>query len=241
MAECLTCHQPGTPRGSCEVCHLTSATGTLQLDVGQTSRGAPARLRPTSDLFGDSHRPGFSTDHRAAATRADRTCAACHEESYCAACHAGAIRPLEFHPPEYLALHATEARRAASECSTCHRYQSFCVGCHERVGIGARAAGEWTPTSTRFHPEGWVSLGVGENRHGRAARQNLTACVSCHREDDCRPCHSADGAGLRVSPHPPGWAGSAQCEALDRGNRRMCLRCHVRADELGCAWRAGAR
>jgi hypothetical protein len=39
-----------------------------------------------------------------------------------------------------------------------------------------------------------------------------------------------------VSPHPKSWRGSARCRALDRGDRRMCLRCHITRDEVGCDW-----
>lgn len=237
MQSCLDCHRDGAQASRCTTCHLAAPSG--RIDTGLLpSSGGEHLLRPTSTLFGDAHGPGFATDHRAAAARSDRTCSACHDESECADCHASSIRPMAFHPGDYLQVHAIAAKRASSECSTCHRYQSFCVGCHERVGVGVRAGSEWTggAGALSFHPEGWASASGGGNLHAREARRNLPTCASCHREDDCLSCHSADAGGMRITPHPAGWRGSSQCRALDRGNRRMCLRCHVSAEELGCDW-----
>jgi Cytochrome c7 and related cytochrome c len=250
MASCLSCHRDGGDARRCTLCHLATAAGLIDTSLGraldgESVGGAPSPrpldrplLRPTTSQAGDAHGPGFANDHRAAASRSDRRCAACHDESYCSDCHAGTIRPLAFHPDDYLKVHAIAAKRAASECSTCHRYQTFCVGCHERVGVGARAADEWSggQGAAPFHPAGWASAEGGSNLHAREARRNLSTCASCHREDDCLACHSADAGGLGVTPHPRGWRGSAQCRALDRSNRRMCSRCHVSADELGCDW-----
>jgi len=79
-------------------------------------------------------------------------------------------------------------------------------------------------------------FGPGPNLHAREARRSITGCASCHREDECLACHSAQPGAPHASPHPPGWRGSARCNALDRGNRRVCLRCHITQAELGCDW-----
>lgn len=247
MASCLGCHRDASSR--CTTCHLATPSGRVDVSLsgwlgaspsGTAADALSARLRPRSNLFGDAHDAAFATNHRAAAARSDRTCASCHDESYCADCHAGTVRPLDYHPADYLQAHALEARRAASECSTCHRQQSFCVGCHERTGVAPRAASELDRTSAPFHPASWASVerGAAQNLHAVSARRNLTTCTSCHRESDCLPCHSADSSGLRISPHPRAWRSSAQCRALDRANRRMCTRCHVTDDEQGCDWSA---
>lgn len=239
MVSCLSCHRELAGATRCTECHLAAPSGRIDTTLGFFA-GAPNRpsLRPRGALFGDGHGPGFANDHRAAAARAEPTCGACHDDSFCSDCHAGVVRPLSFHPDDYLGVHAIEARRAVSECSTCHRVQSFCVGCHERVGVSARAAAEWTP-SQPFHPLGWAASerGPTQNRHAREARRNVSACASCHREDECLPCHGADAGGLAISPHPSWWRGSTQCRALDRANRRMCLRCHVTEEEVGCDFR----
>ncbi len=247
MASCLGCHRDASSR--CTTCHLATPSGRVDVSLsgwlgaspsGTAADALSARLRPRSNLFGDAHDATFATNHRAAAARSDRTCASCHDESYCADCHAGTVRPLDYHPADYLQAHSLEARRAASECSTCHRQQSFCVGCHERSGVAPRAASELDRTGDPFHPARWASVerGAAQNLHAVSARRNLTTCTSCHRESDCLPCHSADSSGLRISPHPRAWRSSAQCRALDRANRRMCTRCHVTDDEQGCDWAA---
>lgn len=234
MSSCLTCHREGTQERRCADCHLAKLGGLLDTDLPQ------GRLIPRQTGLGDAHGPGFGRDHRQEARQVDATCTACHDRSTCLACHQGVTKPEEFHPGNYVLTHAVEARRGTPDCSACHRAQSFCVACHERSGLGLRGnrgffGGE--PT-TAFHPTGWASRTGGTNRHAGEARRNIAACASCHRENDCLDCHSAEASALRASPHPHGWRGSARCKALDRGNRRMCLKCHVTQDELGCDWAA---
>lgn len=234
MASCVSCHKTGaTPRG-CAECHLTRIGGLLDTDL------AHGPLVPRHTGFGDAHGPGFERDHRQEAQQLGATCTACHDQSECLACHVGVTKPLEFHPANYALVHAVDAKRGKPDCSACHRAQSFCVACHERSGVGTRVPSEYDQDdpARQFHPPNWVSAMGGANQHAREARRNITACASCHREEDCLQCHSAEPMSLRVSPHPKGWRGSARCRALDSGNRRMCLRCHITREELGCDWSA---
>lgn len=234
MSSCLTCHRDGTQERRCADCHLAKLGGLLDTDLPQ------GRLIPRQTGLGDAHGPGFARDHRQEARQVDATCTACHDRSTCLACHQGVTKPEEFHPGNYVLTHAVEARRGTPDCSACHRAQSFCVACHERSGLGLRGNRGFFggDPSTAFHPAGWASRTGGTNRHAGEARRNIAACASCHRENDCLDCHSAEASSLRASPHPRGWRGSARCKALDRGNRRMCLKCHVTQDELGCDWAA---
>jgi len=237
MASCLGCHRDGASERRCADCHLTKLGGLVE------TRFPHGALVPRATGLGDGHGPGFGNDHRQEAMQPGATCTACHDRSECVACHQGVVKPLEFHRGNYLATHAVEARRGTPDCSACHRAQSFCVGCHERSGIGQRIHTDFDPTdpARAFHPAGWASRvggGAGANLHARDARRNLASCASCHREEDCLACHSAEMSSLRASPHGKGWRGSARCRALDRGNRRMCLRCHVTQAELGCDWAA---
>jgi hypothetical protein len=231
MGSCLQCHRDGNEERHCADCHLTKLGGLLatQFEFGQ--------LAPGRDGLGDEHGQGFARDHKQAARQVGATCTACHDQSECVACHQGTVKPTEFHQGNYLLIHTVEARRGTPDCTACHRYETFCVGCHERLGLGTRAQQGFNTTSKQFHPTGWASLGPGPNIHAQEARRNITSCASCHRDEDCLQCHSAEpGNMVRASPHPPGWRGSARCRALDRGNRRMCLRCHVEQDEIGCDW-----
>ena len=234
MASCLDCHGDGSEQRHCADCHPTQRGGLL------ATRFEHGTLTPgPNDGLGDAHGPGFLKDHVEPARSPGATCTACHDRSECVACHQGVMKPMDFHQGNYLLVHATEARRGTPDCSACHRYETFCVGCHEREGIGPRVSSGFSESdpSKRFHPIGWSSQGPGPNLHAQEARRNLEECASCHREEDCLRCHSAEqGHSVRVSPHPAGWRGSARCRALDRGNRRMCLRCHITPDELGCDW-----
>jgi len=234
MATCLRCHTRGSEERHCADCHLAKLGGLLE------TRFEHGTLVPAHDGLGDAHGPGFKDRHTQEARQGGATCTACHDRSECVACHQGVVKPMEFHPGNYVLTHAVDARRGKPDCSACHRAQSFCVACHEREGIGLRGDTQFRTgdPGRGFHPNGWASSGAGPNLHARDARRNVTSCASCHREDDCLKCHSAQPGTLRASPHPRGWRGSARCKALDRGDRRMCLKCHITQDELGCDWTA---
>ena len=234
MASCLSCHRDGTEERHCADCHLTKLGGLIEtkFEFGD--------LVPERSGLGDDHGPGFAQHHEQQARQVGATCTACHDRSECVTCHQGVVKPMDFHPGNYLLTHAVDARRGKPDCNACHRYESFCVGCHERSGLGMRTNTQFDSRDPRkaFHPVGWASAGPGPNLHAQDARRNITSCASCHREEDCLTCHSADsGNAIHASPHPANWRGSARCRALDRTNRRMCLRCHVSQDEIGCDWK----
>jgi hypothetical protein len=229
MRLCLDCHDGKRAPSACSTCHLAEV-GVLRTDLDD---GA---LIPSGVVYGDAHDLGFAHHHAAAASRDPAYCAACHRQSFCSDCHAGLVKPMDFHPGDYALTHAADARRNSPDCSACHRKQSFCVGCHERSGVGSRASGfDAADPRARFHPDDWASL-AGANRHAREARANLDACASCHREDDCLACHTAELGSPRVNPHGPGWRGSRRCRALAARNPRMCSRCHIDPAERGCDW-----
>ncbi|HEY1546396.1 MAG TPA: cytochrome c3 family protein [Kofleriaceae bacterium] len=233
MQSCLKCHKTGEAPERCIDCHLAKETGLLETTF---EHGV---LVPARDGLGDQHGPGFKTDHKTEARQVGATCNACHDKSECVECHTGSVKPMDFHPGDYLMTHAVDARRGTPDCSACHRLESFCVACHERSGLGTRAESQFSSRdpSRFFHPPGWASQTAGgPNLHSQEARRNISECTSCHREEDCLTCHSAQPGAAHASPHPPNWRGSAQCRALDRGDRRMCLRCHVSQDEIGCDW-----
>ena len=234
MAACLRCHTNGSDERHCADCHLAKLGGLIE------TRFDHGTLVPAHDGLGDAHGIDFKNHHAQEALQLGATCGACHDRSECVACHQGVVKPMDFHPGNYVLTHAVDARRGKPDCSACHRAQSFCVGCHERSGLGTRGDTQFRSTDPdrAFHPPGWVSAGAGPNRHAGEARRSITSCASCHREDECLTCHSAQPGALHASPHPPGWRGSSRCNALDRGNRRVCLRCHITQAELGCDWSA---
>jgi hypothetical protein len=208
-----------------------------------------AALAPSGQGGLAAHGPDFATRHAAEAAAAPRSCRSCHSEESCADCHAGVVKPFDFHPGDYLAIHPIDARRGTPDCTTCHRQQSFCVGCHSRAGVAAgTGASEYESASAggqgerRFHPRGWVetlddgglSRARGPRHHAFEAQRNLRQCASCHRESFCLTCHSAQPGAARIDPHPAGWVGSRRCEALRQRNPRLCLRCHTADVERGC-------
>ena len=249
MALCLGCHDGRQTTARCSACHVTLPDGRLRTAFPS---GA---LMPGGSLRGvDAHTPGFRTDHKVAA-RDERYCATCHKQSECTDCHAaGVIRPADFHPGDYATAHAVDARRNSPNCSSCHRNQTFCLGCHQRLGVGPDPEGGLpgrqpvNPFGTgtgvkQFHPPGWARDEGGNvlrdatpASHSFQARRNIRACVSCHREESCLACHSADPTRSPVvNPHPPGFGTSATCRALAQRNTRACLKCHAPgAAHLSC-------
>jgi hypothetical protein len=198
-------------------------------------------------LRGDAHTLGFRTDHKAIAGADPAYCANCHRQDFCLDCHNGVIKPLDFHGNDYLSIHAIDARKDDPKCSGCHRAQTFCLGCHERMGVvdlRTGVDGVFQPIGTKqFHPSGWNDpVAAGDpNHHKWQAERNIRQCVSCHRQETCLQCHAtnasaAGGAGkMWVNPHPPTWRGSDRCFALVERNARVCLRCHAPNDpELSC-------
>ena len=131
------------------------------------------------------------------------------------------VKPMDFHPGNYLLTHASTRGAASPTARRVTASRSFCVGCHERSGVGTRGrvAVRCRPTrSGSFHPAGWAIPGAGPNLHAGEARRNITSCASCHREEDCLTCHSAEpGQAERVAA-PEGLA--RQC-AVPRARSRQ--------------------
>jgi hypothetical protein len=253
MALCLGCHDGKQTTNRCGACHLTEPDGRLRTNLATAATAATglaagvAKLVPSGVLRGfDEHGPTFFRDH-AQAGRDTGYCLSCHKRSECVDCHGGTVSPFDIHPADYASLHGSDARRNTPDCSTCHRTQTFCVGCHERTGVAPDATGGVPGVQAHnpfgggtqlksFHPPGWVSESGARSGHAQQAQRNIRTCVSCHREETCLSCHSADPArGAAVSPHGPGFGGTARCRALSSRNRRVCLKCHaLGAPEIDC-------
>lgn len=228
MRGCLSCHQHpdpaarGTAKGECETCHLAGGT----TEGGRIRTAFPTgKLLPPAWMRNAAHGPDFVARHKFVAANDSQFCASCHKEESCTACHDGRVRPRNLHPADYLSMHAVEARLATSKCTSCHREQSFCLTCHQRLGVsmsgppGVREAG-------RFHPPPaiWSDAPRRAGHHAFEAMRNLNACVSCHIERDCVVCHGGRGIGAGFDPHPAGFL--AGCASQLRRNPRPCLVCH---------------
>jgi hypothetical protein len=232
-ADCLACHDGVGATNRCGACHPTEASGRL-VTRAQDDRVSPPLVPAARSNWGAAHDLSFVTDHAGIAKANPRLCEACHDERSCTDCHAGAMRPMRIHAGDYLTTHALDARARTLDCQACHRTQSFCIGCHQRVGFGDRRQGEFAVGGTlQFHPPGWSGPPGMPQRHAQAAQANLAACTSCHTEDSCLACHATSGAttpGLDVNPHGVGFGRSARCTALASRNRRACLKCHAPID-----------
>jgi hypothetical protein len=228
MRGCFGCHQHpdatnrGDAKSACETCHIKGgATEGGRLKTAFAS----GTMSPPRWLHNAQHSPDFIQRHKYVAANDSQFCANCHKEDFCVGCHDGRVRPRNIHPNDYLNMHAVEGRLATQKCTSCHREQSFCLGCHQRLGVsmsgpaGAREAG-------RFHPPKveWSDPPRRPGHHAFEAMRNLNACVSCHIERDCVVCHGGAGIGAGFNPHRGGFSGS--CSTQFRRNPRPCFVCH---------------
>lgn len=199
----------------CTECHETLPDGRLR------TRFPDRRLKPQSTWLGLAHDQDWIVRHRWVAADRGDLCAQCHKERDCTSCHDGRNRPRAIHPNDWLTLHPQQARRSATDCQGCHALQTFCAECHARLGISQTSAPE-VRTGARIHPPAAQWTGA-INQHGREAKRSLSACVSCHAEQDCVRCHAA-GINAARSPHPSGFR--ERCGALLAANSRACVACH---------------
>jgi hypothetical protein len=226
MRGCVGCHQHpdaaarGEAKGACETCHLRGGAA----DGGRIRTTFPSgTLRPPRWLHNAEHTADFVERHKYVAANDSQLCASCHKEEFCAACHDGRVRPRNVHPSDYLSMHAVEGRLATQRCTSCHREQSFCLGCHQRLGVSMSGPGR---EAGRFHPPKslWSDAPRRPGHHAFEANRNLAACVSCHIERDCVVCHGGQGIGGGFSPHPGGF--TSGCATQLRRNPRPCYVCH---------------
>jgi hypothetical protein len=221
MSTCLKCHDGSQASAECKTCHLESAPGRLRLAF------ASALLRPIQgNPFGMDHGPRFDVNHGTRAKLARETCMQCHAMNECQSCHDSLQKPLSIHPNDYITIHPVQARSQTTQCQSCHRMQSFCVACHERVGLGQTSDPALRPRNVRVHPDyaTWVTE-RSPRHHAFAASRDIQQCISCHREESCMACH-AETVPIRsgpYNPHPSGFR--SQCRAVAARNYRASLKC----------------
>jgi hypothetical protein len=173
--------------------------------VPDTTPSAAPRIVRVHDI-------GFRANHRIAASSNTMSCASCHARRFCTDCHAGQ-GSRRFHPVNFTQRHAADGYRRESECASCHNAEAFCRECHRQSGL---ASGGRLDVAFHTAQPQWLL------QHGRAARQGLANCTTCHVQRDCLTCHSTVGWG--VNPHGPGFDASRLAKAAPA----TCLRCHVR-------------
>lgn len=228
MKGCFGCHQrpeagaQGQATGACETCHIKGGSGEggrIQVSFKSGTMQVPRWMHNAQ------HSPDFIQRHKQVAANDSQFCANCHKEDFCADCHDGRVRPRNIHPSDYLNLHATEARLATQKCTSCHNEQSFCLKCHQRVGV-SMSGPSLVKESGRFHPpkSEWSDAPRKPGHHAFEAMRNLNACVSCHIERDCVVCHGGKGVGGGFNPHSGGFA--AGCATQMKRNPRPCYVCH---------------
>jgi hypothetical protein len=158
------------------------------------------------------HGPEVLRSHGTQASAGAMSCAGCHEQRFCSDCHAGE-GTRRFHVANFAQRHAADAYGRETDCASCHNTQVFCAGCHRTSGLGTK--GRLDAAYHNAQPL-WLL------QHGRAARQGLQTCATCHAQRDCLTCHSTIGWG--VNPHGPGFRAGRMASR----NATQCLLCHLR-------------
>lgn len=232
MRGCFGCHQypdaaaRGSAKGNCETCHLSGAGGPAAATGNRLRTVFPSgTMLPPRWMHNAAHTPDFLARHKMVAANDSQLCASCHKEDFCTACHDGRVRPRSIHPNDYIAMHPVEARLSMQKCQSCHREQSFCLQCHQRLGITMSGPGD-ARNAGRFHPPKaiWSDPPRQVGHHAQEAKRNLNACVSCHVERDCVVCHGAQGVGGGFNPHQGSFV--ASCQTQFSRNPRPCFVCH---------------
>lgn len=240
IARCATCHA----RASCETCHIgDGARDVLRRlpDAGEaTAPGvqlrhatplqlasaplpavqvrAPQTVQPpllrhdTTRRVVRVHAAGFARTHGPLAASQGLECASCHARRFCADCHTGERVTRRYHAANFASTHAPQAYSRETDCSSCHSTEAFCRDCHRQSGMSA------TARTTVFHNAQPLWL----LQHGRAARQDLKSCTTCHQQTYCMQCHS--DIGSRNNPHGPQFDGARMAAR----NPRICLYCHFK-------------
>jgi hypothetical protein len=230
--QCVRCHAgrkraDGNARADCTVCH-ESEGGRMR------TRFAGKLLLPSSATPSLLHSNDWLFRHGDVAGNDPSRCQGCHAVRECQACHDGRLRPRNIHPGDWLSAHAVAAKQDGTSCNSCHRQQSFCLSCHQRLGLSASGAPAAMAARGALHPPAsiWTNGPRGPQHHATQARRNLSECVSCHQERDCVRCHQGGVAapgqgspfGSGVNPHPPNF--TARCSSYWAANPRPCLSCH---------------
>ncbi len=205
---------------SCSTCHTQEICSTCHVDtyerIASEFTSAPAAYTDPEAVTVFGHSPNFAVSHGPAAVAAVPKCAACHAESYCIECHDGSGRPV-FHPADFVQRHGAEVASQMLTCSDCHSTEAFCRDCHTQQGF---AVADQTGAVYHDYVPDWFLA------HGKAARQGLDGCASCHSQQSCLRCHSAV-EGFRINPHGPDFDADA---SLAKGG---CTICHGSAPAGG--------
>jgi hypothetical protein len=246
-ATCRGCHSKPHNESACGACHGESF-------VRQGAELAREHLRfehrsHMVDVKGDCVRCHVGVADKAPTQLRPKmaTCFGCHKHQDqwnlrdCDACHVDlqneGTLPTDHlvHDGDWIREHGVQAASARDLCASCHTERS-CAGCH---GVGtvpalpARLAFD-TVSLSGLHRAGFMS------RHALEARGDTGLCVTCHTENSCIDCHTAQHVGplstspSASSPHPPGWGTSGEHGQQARIDPMSCAGCHGGAGEQLC-------
>ncbi len=221
---CTRCHDGVGGSTGPDPSHMPTMSLCLDCHDGTTAGNQCALCHGRQLSLADIHPPGWRHAHGDRAALDRDWCAGCHrQERFCLDCHRGDNNLGSIHDLNYAFTHGLDANSKEADCARCHDRKTFCVGCHEsenRIPLLHSSAG-------------WLA------NHGRAARNDVESCASCHEADSptCARagCHR-DADGIRGTDPPIHPAGLNQFEShgpwhTDDGY--FCYQCHTRTGQAG--------
>jgi len=215
IAAALGCQGPSSPSGTLPPLE-SPPTYQSALPVDH-----PPGLNPrTGTLMPDDHTVDWLKRHGPQARPQAGECLSCHLEADCITCHVETLADAwSIHPPNYVVVHALDARQNIQDCASCHQAQTFCTTCHIESRVSPDAPYDLQPPANfAMHPPGWLDAAT-PNNHGVMARRDIFDCASCHSEQDCVSCHTG------INPHPPEFR--FECRSWLETNPAPCAQCHL--------------
>ncbi len=172
----------------------------------------------------DIHPADWRRTHADLAVHDRDRCRECHSgENDCQACHQGDNLTGHIHDLNYMFTHGLDAGSGEIDCTKCHDRRLFCVNCHaseNRIPL-LHSSSAWLPN------------------HGRAARNDVENCASCHDTDNstCAQtgCHN-DFDGLRGTDariHSTNLSRFDSEGSWHEDENYFCFRCHSHTKQKG--------
>ena len=223
-AACTRCHDGVGDSERPDASHLPTMALCLNCHDGTSGDNRCELCHGDRISLGDIHPPGWRHSHGDRAVSDRDWCGGCHRrETYCIDCHRGDNILGAVHDLNYAFTHGLDANSKENDCARCHDRKSFCNGCHEsenRIPLLHSSMG-WLPN------------------HGRAAKNDVESCASCHEADSptCARagCHR-DADGLRGTDpriHPSEMTLFSAHGPWHNDDGYFCYQCHTRTGQPG--------
>lgn len=243
----------------CSGCHNNSV-------AAKASNECSLCHQNTADLSPVNHKSAnFIRNHKMFAGATMSNCQMCHTEESCEACHTATEGLTEMnsktdfyapyttydnlsdknlqkvrkvHDANYRFFHGIDAKSKSTECSSCHKTETFCQECHSTGNENRGDFGLNGILPSSHLKTGFTTLGVGSGggEHAKLAKRDIESCASCHdaqgADPVCITCHvDNDGVkGTNPKTHASGFAKDWDGGDWHDNAGSVCYTCHTDAN-----------